>query len=79
VPNVVKLTCKNLDLNPRKSTPVKQIVLPAIFLITMTSLAGSDLGDLVAHGHTDNNGMEIHYASLGKGPLIVMIHGFLDY
>ena len=23
--------------------------------------------------------MKIHYASLGKGPLIVMIHGFPDY
>ncbi len=24
-------------------------------------------------------GVKIHYASLGKGPLIVMIHGFPDF
>src|SRR5215472_12104133 len=33
----------------------------------------------VAHGFATNNGVRIHYASLGKGPLIVMIHGFPDY
>src|SRR5512135_3065391 len=33
----------------------------------------------VTHGFATNNGIRIHYASLGKGPLIVMIHGFPDY
>jgi pimeloyl-ACP methyl ester carboxylesterase len=33
----------------------------------------------VPHGFGTNNGVRIHYASLGKGPLIVMIHGFPDY
>ena len=33
----------------------------------------------VAHGYADNNGVKIHYASLGQGPLIVMIHGFPDF
>lgn len=33
----------------------------------------------VANGIATNNGVRIHYASLGKGPLIVMIHGFPDY
>ena len=33
----------------------------------------------VTHGFATNNGVRIHYASLGKGPLIVMIHGFPDY
>jgi epoxide hydrolase 4 len=33
----------------------------------------------VAHGFATNNGVRIHYASLGKGPLMVMIHGFPDY
>ena len=31
------------------------------------------------HGYADSGGVEIHYASLGSGPLMVMIHGFPDY
>ena len=33
----------------------------------------------VSHGYAENGGVKIHYASLGKGPLLVMIHGFPDY
>jgi pimeloyl-ACP methyl ester carboxylesterase len=39
----------------------------------------SDIEARVEHGYANNNGVKIHYASLGKGPLIVMIHGFPDY
>jgi len=38
-----------------------------------------DLEARVEHGYADNHGVKIHYASLGKGPLMVMIHGFPDY
>src|SRR5262249_5146497 len=27
----------------------------------------------------DSNGVKIHYASIGNGPLMVMIHGFPDF
>ncbi len=33
----------------------------------------------VSHGFATNNGVRIHYASVGKGPLVVCIHGFPDY
>ena len=33
----------------------------------------------VQHGYADNNGVKIHYASIGEGPLVVMLHGFPDY
>lgn len=33
----------------------------------------------VEHGYATNNDVRIHYATLGKGPLILMIHGFPDY
>lgn len=39
--------------------------------------AGID--DKVTHGYADSNGVKIHYAKMGSGPLIVMIHGFPDY
>ncbi|WP_414575518.1 alpha/beta fold hydrolase [Anabaena sp. CCY 9402-a] len=39
----------------------------------------ADLESRVEHGYANNNGVKIHYASLGEGPLLVMIHGFPDY
>ena len=39
-----------------------------------------DVFDRVTHGHaTSEGGVKIHYASLGEGPLVVMIHGFPDF
>src|SRR5688572_22244968 len=37
-----------------------------------------DIERRVAHGFATNNGVRIHYAVLGQGPLVVMIHGFPD-
>ena len=42
-------------------------------------IAVNDIENAVEHGYADNNGVKIHYASLGSGPLIVMVHGFPDY
>lgn len=42
-------------------------------------LMASDIESKVTHGYADSNGVKIHYASLGTGPLIVMIHGFPDF
>jgi pimeloyl-ACP methyl ester carboxylesterase len=33
----------------------------------------------IRHGYADNNGVNIHYAEIGKGPLVLMIHGFPDF
>jgi pimeloyl-ACP methyl ester carboxylesterase len=52
------------------------LVLP---LLAALSLSAGDIESKVTHGYADSNGVKIHYASLGKGPLIVMIHGFPDY
>jgi epoxide hydrolase 4 len=38
-----------------------------------------DLWDRVEHHNADSSGVKIHYVALGKGPLIVMIHGFPDF
>src|SRR6266446_4453544 len=39
----------------------------------------ADLDERVTHGYADSNGVKIHYATLGTGPLVVMIHGFPDF
>lgn len=31
------------------------------------------------HGFADSGGVKIHYVTAGKGPLVVLIHGFPDY
>lgn len=33
----------------------------------------------IEHGYADNNGVKIHYAVTGEGPLVIMIHGFPDF
>jgi pimeloyl-ACP methyl ester carboxylesterase len=38
-----------------------------------------DFDSKVKHGYADSNGVKIHYASIGSGPLVVMIHGFPDF
>ena len=39
----------------------------------------TDIESAVKHGYADSNGVKIHYATMGTGPLVVMIHGFPDY
>lgn len=44
-----------------------------------TTLTADDVWGAVKHGYADNNGVKIHYATMGAGPLVVMIHGFPDF
>jgi epoxide hydrolase 4 len=54
--------------------------LASACLVFTSLLAGADdIESRVKHGYADNNGVKIHYATLGSGPLVVMIHGFPDY
>lgn len=42
-------------------------------------MSHADVLDQVEHGFADNDGVRIHYAAMGEGPLVVMIHGFPDF
>ena len=44
-----------------------------------TQSAHADLMSEVEHGYADNDGVAIHYATVGEGPLVIMIHGFPDF
>jgi pimeloyl-ACP methyl ester carboxylesterase len=48
-------------------------------ILLAACLHAADIEAKVTHGYADSNGVKIHYASLGQGPLIVMIHGFPDF
>ena len=47
------------------------------FVVAMNPLARAD--DLGEEGFVDSQGVRIHYVTMGKGPLIVLIHGFPDF
>ncbi len=53
-------------------------VLAALVLFSATEGASLDL-ESVQHGEADSSGVKIHYAHMGKGPVLVMVHGFPDY
>src|SRR5438552_2312564 len=64
--------------------PTKPIFLTFAFCIAAAAASGfnpddTDIEKRVEHGYAKNGDVKIHYASLGKGPLIVMIHGFPDF
>ncbi|NKB32211.1 MAG: alpha/beta fold hydrolase [Pseudomonadales bacterium] len=61
----------------KKLSAVKALVSGLLILIA--SHAQADLWDEVEHGYADNDGVKIHYATVGEGPLVVMIHGFPDF
>ncbi len=41
--------------------------------------ASKDIDQRVENHYVDNNGVKIHYVAIGKGPLIVMVHGWPDF
>lgn len=47
--------------------------------LAAVSVHAADFESKVKQGYADSNGVKIHYATIGSGPLIVMIHGFPDY
>ena len=66
-----------------QSQPALRRIAITTFVAVVISLTAnakdSSMEQLVEHGYATNNGVRIHYAALGQGPLVVMIHGFPDY
>lgn len=54
-------------------------LLMSMFNFASPSVARADIWDEVEHGFADSDGVKIHYASIGQGPLVIMIHGFPDF
>jgi len=66
--------------------PSRILLAGCLLLCAMTVMAKDpapptlrDVWDQVEHHYADSEGVKIHYAALGKGPLVVMIHGFPDF
>lgn len=54
-------------------------LLGAIMLSAPDTWSKPDVFDRVRHDYADSNGVRIHFASMGEGPLVIMIHGFPDF
>jgi pimeloyl-ACP methyl ester carboxylesterase len=48
-------------------------------LLALSVPSRSTAADLGADGYADSNGVKIHYVTAGKGPLLILIHGFPDF
>src|SRR5262245_53796599 len=48
----------------------------ALVLCAAGSARAADLGK---SGFVDNDGVKLHYVTVGEGPLLVLLHGFPDY
>jgi pimeloyl-ACP methyl ester carboxylesterase len=57
---------------------LKLLTLALLFALacSLQTAAGAELGE---DEFADSDGVKIHYVTMGKGPLVVMIHGFPDY
>jgi pimeloyl-ACP methyl ester carboxylesterase len=61
---------------------VKRFAVKATGVWVMMLLGGAvpvRAADAVEHKYAENQGVRIHYAAMGQGPLVVFIHGFPDF
>ena len=54
-------------------------VIAAIIGGAAASAQTADVWDRVENRYADNDGVRVHYVTLGEGPLVVLIHGFPDF
>ncbi|MBK8001868.1 MAG: alpha/beta hydrolase [Verrucomicrobia bacterium] len=75
---------KHYAASPTQFFLLGWLVVAALTLVTSPRAIAADepaLLDIerkVSHGYATNDGVRIHFARLGEGPLMVMIHGFPD-
>ena len=58
---------------------ISRILLAAYSLVFTSGLFAAEFADSVEHKFADSDGVKIHYAKAGSGPLAVFIHGFPDF
>lgn len=63
----------------RADEPAQAPAAPAPAPAHSNSEAPMNIEERVTHGFAQSGDVKIHYATVGEGPLVVMIHGFPDY
>src|SRR4249920_2725128 len=52
------------------------LLVPCVCGLALQVASAEELGE---DGFADSDGVKIHYVTAGKGPLVVLIHGFPDF
>src|SRR2546421_7332579 len=55
---------------------MRYLLCTVALLFTALPAGAQELGD---EGFADSGGVKIHYVTAGKGPLVILLHGFPDY
>jgi epoxide hydrolase 4 len=55
------------------------VLAAAIGVAAMAGLSGPPDPPALSHEYADVNGVRLHYARAGKGPLVVFLHGFPEF
>lgn len=80
---LVQLGCRFSVLEPPELRAVLREQAREILELTeeepMPAPDTTDIEAVVEHHYADNDGVKIHYVTLGAGPLLVMLHGFPDF
>ena len=50
-----------------------------LLALLLPAASWADAWTEAEHGYAQNGDVRIHYATMGEGPLVVMIHGFPDF
>jgi pimeloyl-ACP methyl ester carboxylesterase len=58
---------------------MRRFLITLVLALAIPGLASADVWSDARHGTVDNGGVKIHYATMGSGPVVVMIHGFPDF
>lgn len=56
-----------------------KLLLLTLTVLMACSVQAATAEDLGEEGFVDSDGVKIHYVTAGKGPLVVLIHGFPDF
>ncbi|MGE3467688.1 MAG: alpha/beta fold hydrolase [Pyrinomonadaceae bacterium] len=51
----------------------------AILILLNPTFGKDDVFNKVEHHYANNDGVKIHYVTMGKGPVLIMLHGFPDF
>jgi pimeloyl-ACP methyl ester carboxylesterase len=63
-------------LEPRGFPMHRCLLIAILFLLANARARGDELGE---DGFCDSDGVKLHYVAAGKGPLVILLHGFPDY
>ena len=55
------------------------ITFALFVLLNSAVFAQNDVFEQVKHHYADNQGVKIHYVSMGEGPVLIMLHGYPDF